>query len=111
MLSRSHRLSGEQFDFVMEKGQVVHTPLFWSRFVKQDGPLKVAVICPQKIARTAVKRNQFRRKVYSSIRAFRENALQGYQVIVCIKEPVFKASPKELVEQVRIIFVKMGLMK
>jgi ribonuclease P protein component len=111
MLSRSHRLSGEQFDFVMEKGKVVHTPFFWSRFVKQDGPLKIAVTCPQKIAKTAVKRNLYRRKVYSAVRLFRDSAIQGQQVIICIKEPVLKALPKEIVEEVKLLFVKMGLMK
>jgi ribonuclease P protein component len=111
MLSRSYRLSGEQLNQVMEKGKVVHSPFFWARFTKNDGQSRIAVISPSKIVKTAVGRNQIRRKVYSVIRDFRENILPGYRIVVCVKEPIIKADAKVISEQARIIFVKTGLLK
>lgn len=111
MLPRSQKLSTKQLNLVMEKGKVVHSPFFWSRFIKQDGELKIAVICPQKIAKTAVKKNLIRRKVYSAIDLFINNLELGYHVIVCVKEPILKASPIEICNQAKAIFVKSGIMK
>lgn len=111
MLPRSQRLSTKQVNLVMEKGKVVHTPFFWSRFVKQEGELKIAVICPQKIAKTAVKRNLIRRKVYSAIGLFINKMELGYHIIVCVKESILKSSPIDIDNQTKAIFVKSGIMK
>jgi len=111
MLSRLHRLSSEQLNLVIERGKVVHSPFFWVRFSKNEGQSKIAVISPSKTIKTAVKRNEIRRKVYAVIRDFYRNLLQGYHVVVCVKEPVIGVDANILKEQVRVVFVKTGLLK
>lgn len=111
MLSRSNRLSGEQLNLVIEKGKVLHSPFFWLRFRKEDGLSRFAVLSPVKIVKTAVKRNYFRRKVYSIIRSFQDGIISGQHIVICPKEPAIKADMATLAEQVREIFVKSGLLK
>jgi ribonuclease P protein component len=111
MLPNSQRLSTKQFEEVLKKGRVAHNPLFWLRTLKIQGNTKVSVICPQKIAKSAVKRNEIRRRIYNQIRLFVNNLLTEYQCIVCPKETINKSSDQQINEAIKDIFVKGGLLK
>lgn len=122
MLPNTKRLSTKQFEEVLKKGRVVHNPLFWLRFFEANKVVsksaskvtpitKVAVICPQKVAKSAVARNKIRRTVYDQVGVFVDQLSAGYDCIVCAKEPYTKATDAESIEQLRNIFVKAGLLK
>lgn len=111
MLSRSQRLSGEQLEEVLKKGKVIHTPFFWIRLYKQPGIARVAVLSPQKLLKTAVLRNRFRRKIYEIIGSFKKEMAKDYHLVVCMKEPILKADKDAMQEKTREIFVKAGVLK
>ena len=111
MLPNSQRLSTKQFEEVLKKGRVVHNPLFWLRILKTDGNTKIAVISPQKIAKSAVKRNEIRRRIYNQITLFVNNLINEHQCIICPKETINKSSDQQINEAIKDIFVKGGLLK
>jgi RNase P protein component len=109
MLPRSKRLSSEQLDLVMKTGKVVHTPSFWLRIIKNEGQTRFSAIVPQKIASKASQRVGYRRKMYNAIALICGSLpLSGYQMVLCLKTKTEKDS---LLEEVKEIFVKAGLIK
>ncbi len=111
MLSRSKKLTVKQFEYVLKKGQVFHSPFFWLRSTKIDGVTKVAVICPQKVARSAVMRNQIRRKIYLIVQNLYNQLQPNFQVILCVKDSIAKADQETIQEKTKEIFVKASLLK
>jgi ribonuclease P protein component len=111
MLPNSQRLSVKQFEEVLKKGRVVHNPLFWLRILKTEGNTKVSVISPQKVAKSAVKRNEIRRKIYNIVRNYIDLLPNEHRLILCPKETTNKAEDKQILDSVKDIFVKGGLLK
>jgi len=52
---------------VIEKGKIIHSPLFTLRYLGDQPAVRFAAIMPKKIAKTAVARNTARRRVYAAI--------------------------------------------
>jgi ribonuclease P protein component len=111
MLPNSQRLSVKQFEEVLKKGRVVHNPLFWLRILAIEGKTKVSVICPQKVAKSAVQRNLIRRNIYRLVQGFIGQLPNHYQCILCPKETINKATVEQISQATKDIFVKGGLLK
>ena len=111
MLPNSQRLTTKQFEEVLKKGRVVHNPLFWLRILSVQGGTKVSVICPQKIAKSAVERNEVRRKIYNQMRLLVNQLTMNSQCILCPKEAINKINDQQLADSIKDIFVKGGLLK
>lgn len=111
MLSSSQRLATKQLEEVLKKGKVIHSSFFWLRFTKNNSSTRISVIVPQKIVKSAVVRNNLRRKVYNSISLFVNKIKQGCHIIVCIKDPVIKAETLQIQEKAKEIFVATGLLE
>lgn len=112
MLSRIQRVSTKQFEEIMKKGRVVHSPLFIARIVPLENaePSKFAAVAPAKIAKTAVIRNRTRRVIYESIRSFLSDIKDGNIVAVFAKPPLLTAGSKEIRVGLKELFVKAGLL-
>ena len=86
MTSRSHRLSTKQFNEVISKGKVFHSPLFLMRALQTgEGPARIAAAVPVKIGKTAVIRNNLRRKVYEAVRPLLSDIKEGLHIILFAK--------------------------
>ena len=65
MLPKIKRLNTALFKKVIDTGRSLHSELFIIRSVKDKSLLKFSVSVPKKISKTAVLRNQIRRRVYT----------------------------------------------
>jgi ribonuclease P protein component len=110
MLSRSQRISVEQFNSIMEKGRVSHSSLFLIRAVSGRDDTRVAAVAPQKVFKTAVVRNRVRRRMYEAIRLIEMNIKPGTQVIVFAKVAASGKKPIELGADMKALFVKAGIL-
>ena len=110
MLPSSQRLATKQLEEVLKKGKVIHSPFFWLKFICAKNK-HISVIAPQKIIKSAVMRNNIRRKVYNAIKLFINDIKQDLHVVVCVKEPVIKAETIQIQEKAREIFSIAKLLK
>jgi RNase P protein component len=74
MLKKSSRLTSQEVNLVLEKGQSINLflpkgqkPLISAKFLAKSGPFKAAAIAPKAVAKSAVVRNRLRRAVYRAI--------------------------------------------
>ncbi len=112
MLSRSQRVTTKEFEEVLQKGRVAHSPLFVIRFSQGgEGAARVAAVAPQKIAKTAVIRNKTRRKVYAIVHGLSAQLKSGLTIIIFAKQPALAAKPAELKEALQGVFVKAGVLR
>ena len=113
MLPSSQRLSVEQFNSVMEKGRVSHSSVFLMRSLKDAsfGKPKISVVVPQKIAKTAVSRNRYRRKMYEAVQVIYPSLSDGFRAIVFAKSTILDLEFAVIAKEMKEIFVKSGLLK
>lgn len=111
MLPSSQRLSVEQFNDVMKRGKVSHSPLFIIRTVKVDGKTAISAVAPQKIAKKAVERNKIRRIMYETIMPLMKSVVTGYNIVIIAKDTAVNAKFNDLLDGMKEIFVKAGLLK
>lgn len=110
MLPSSQRLATKQLEEVLKKGKVVHSSFFWLKFIYTKNK-RISVITPQKIIKSAVMRNNIRRKVYNAVKLFINEVKQDLHVVICVKEPVIKAETIQIQEKTKEIFNIAKLLK
>jgi ribonuclease P protein component len=116
MISRSHRLSTKQFNEVIKKGRVTHSPLFLMRVLQiGEGPTRIAAAVPVKVARKAVSRNAMRRKVYEAVRPLLSDIKEGFNIILFAKTinmPANKSLTVALISNdLKGLFVKAAILR
>ena len=112
MLPRSQRLSVEQFNQVMEKGRITHSPLFIVRSVTvPDDDTGVSAVAPQKIFKKATQRTKLRRQIYEAIQPIFDLIKPHTHAVVFAKNVTDKAEFESLEKEIKEIFVKAGLLK
>lgn len=89
-----------QFEIVMKKGKMVHSPLFSLYYLA--GTKEYAVVTPKKVSKKAVIRNRNRRRVREILRKMSDE-LRGGSHIVIIKKDLAAIPHRQLVEEVRKI--------
>lgn len=67
MISKKHRLTTQRFDAVFSRGVVFRSKNFLIRALPDSPTPAFAVVVGKKIAKTAVQRNTFRRKVFQCL--------------------------------------------
>jgi ribonuclease P protein component len=103
MLPKKKRVTKEQFLTIMKQGGTLSVPLFMFRYIPQKTP-QYAFVAPKTIAKSAVDRNRMRRQGY--------NALIGQTLKPCVgiffyKKEAQKASPKDIKDNVAMVFSKI----
>ena len=122
MISHSHRLSTKQFNEVIKKGRVFHSPLFLMRVLQTgEGPARIAAVVPVKIGKTAVIRNALRRKTYEAVGPLLSKIKEGLSVILFAKTIANGSNPKSRSEKtltgalisddLKGLFVKAGILR
>ncbi len=82
MLSKKNRLTRSEFSEYFKQGKRFHSPLF-TLVYQQNNTLKASAVISKKIAKTAVARNKFRRRVYSVFEvSARQKPFSG--IFICI---------------------------
>lgn len=95
----------------MAKGKVSHSLFFLLRTLIVGKPTRVSVVVPQKIGKTAVIRNKLRRKVYEAVRPLFSLVAPDVYIIIFAKSSALSASFAELQREIRVAFVKAGVLK
>jgi len=99
----------------MEKGRVYHSSLFLLRVYKTDElksvPPKISAVVPNKVLKTAVKRNYLRRKMYEAVQKIYPEIRTGMHIIVFSKNTAATISFEQLCIGMKEIFVKAGLLR
>lgn len=111
MLRSSERLTVPLFKEVMDKGKLVHSPLFSAKLLKTTGTSRYSVAVSKKVAKNAVDRNRIRRRVYSAIRTLAPRLPRGINGVFMAKAGVLTGSFKSVAHGVEEIFVKSGILK
>jgi len=111
MLPRNKRNSTKIFTEIIKKGNFFHSDFFIIRSIKSEGNSRFSISVPKKIAKTAVERNQIKRRIYSIVKKLNDKLNKGFNIIIIIKEKAVKASFEELNKEIELNFVKSKFLK
>ena len=113
MLRRAQRVTKDLFDEAIQKGRVLHSPLFVVRVLHQAGlgSSRIAAVAPVKVAKTSVLRHRIRRRIYEAVRPDMTSLTKDHVVIIMAKQTVIAAEFADLKRAVHDIFVKAGLLR
>jgi ribonuclease P protein component len=105
MLPKKKRVTKEIFQTITKGGKTFSTPFFLFFYTRTDIP-QYAFVAPQKIFKTAVIRNKYRRIGYNILNSI--HIKQGSGVFFYKKE-VLGATHPEIKENILFILKKVGL--
>lgn len=100
MLPKKERLSRQEFNRFFSLGKRTHSPAFQVVY-SPYAELHVSVVVPKKIAKSAVKRNKIRRRMYDIVRRYRAEVGVVGVFIFLVKPAVLTLSYQKLREEVR----------
>jgi len=98
MLSKSRRLTADDFKQFPRNAETVHTPVFVMR-VAPDAPesyTRFGVVISQKVARTAVARHRLKRRVHGMLESVIHDVADGYAVVFYMKQEAVNTTSEEL---------------
>jgi ribonuclease P protein component len=100
----------------MEKGKIIHSPLFIARILSGQTDTRIAAVAPQKIFKKAVTRNKVKRIIYLALRSIqglstKESLKNGNHILILAKLNALKAPRAEMESDLKAIFVKAGIMR
>ena len=112
MLRSSHRVGRESFAEVMKGGYKISTPLFLVRYIKNnDRTFRCSAVVSKKIEKTAVNRNNFRRRVYHAVHEIIKDGPfpKAHTVIFFARVSLKKISFESLKSEIKDILGKTAL--
>lgn len=95
MFKKAERLSRSEFTDYFSHGVRKHTKHI-TAVVSPLKARKVAVVVGKKVAKSAVKRNRLKRRIYATLRKMLAKEYQG--VIIVIVKPTFATLPRKTAE-------------
>ncbi len=117
MLPANRRLTTEFFEETIA-GRSFHSPLLSIKVILSSKisenlskKSRFAVAASKKYFKTAISRNNARRRVYATISSLLSHIADGFFVVILIKPEALKLKPAELRSAVGTIFDKAGIMK
>jgi len=111
MLKKAQRLSAKQLEEVMKKGSVSHSSLFLLRYLSGQKDTRIAAVLSKKIGKTAVVRNNTRRRIYAAVRPLVHSVVNGVHIVIFAKQDLAMIKVADLAEEMKGVFKKVRLMK
>lgn len=111
MLPRKERLTKTVFNTVLEKGRVIHSPLFLLRILGGQKNTGISAVASKKIAKTAVERNRIRRLIYRGVGPLMSSIISGTHVIVFAKQAMNETKAATITDDLKSVFAKARIMK
>lgn len=113
MLERKNRVGRGYFAEVMKGGSKISTPVFLVRYRRQTTgqAFKCSVVVSKKIAKSAVDRNNFRRRVYAAINEIINTTpvcAGPYTAIFFVKSDLEKMSFNALKDVIKVILMSIN---
>jgi ribonuclease P protein component len=109
MLPRSKRVSTKLFAEVLKKGKTHHSPHFSLRIVKnsEEKVSRFSVSVPKKVEKTAVKRNNVRRRALAVIEQNFKAIPAGFNGIFFAKSGAYSLTSPKLKEEISFLLKKI----
>lgn len=85
MLKKSLRLTTKELENVLKTGNVVHSPLFTLRYIKDQNSTKYAVVVAKKIIGSSVGRHAAKRLIYDLIPSVASRITPGVWAAIFVK--------------------------
>jgi ribonuclease P protein component len=111
MLPANRRLTTEFFEETIA-GRSFHSPLVSIKAIKKSATkTRFAVAPAKKNFKTAVSRNNARRRVYAAVSSLLSRIADGFFVVILVKPEALKLKQPELRSVIANILDKAGIMK
>jgi len=113
MLPRSKRVTTELFKKITERGFSVHTPVFSMRFLSETTlcPSRFSVVVPKKVLKSAVKRNNLKRRVSAVLRKVYPSLKDSFIGVIYAKNATVTLPYKELLSGTEELFKRAHIIK
>ncbi len=110
MLPKKRRIKKKKdFDDIFKKGKTIKNAFFIIKIKSNELSFsRFAFIAPSKIFKKATERNEIKRRVVEAIKSV--SVLDGYDVVVLIKEDVKRSSYKEIKNKMEEVLNKAELL-
>lgn len=92
MFKKQHRLTSREFDVFFKEGKRIPSPVGQLIYAESE-LLKVSVVVPKKVIKTAVGRNRLRRQTYHLLKSLLDNKTGIY--ILIFNKNILKKSTEE----------------
>jgi len=112
MLPRARRVSKTIFPLILRRGAVRHSPVLSLRFlVGTSAPFKAkfSVIVSNKVSKSAVERNLWKRRSRAAICKFENQVKDNYYCLLYLKPEIKTLSFGQLSEKIKDIFYQAKL--
>ena len=100
MLKKENRLTTKEFDLVFKKGKKSFSKNFMFIKAEGKGSLKISTTVSKKIYKTAVKRNEARRKIYKILRENLEKIPQDFWATLIMIKPILEIEKEILKKEI-----------
>lgn len=100
MFKKQNRLSSREFEYFFKHGKRHYSPSL-QIIIASTEDLKVAVVVPKKILKSAVSRNRVRRRLYHILRPMLEN-YRGVFIFI-IKKGILEKTNDEIKTELNLI--------
>tara|TARA_B100002051_G_scaffold276694_1_gene326976 strand:- start:19921 stop:20250 length:330 start_codon:yes stop_codon:yes gene_type:complete len=97
MFKKSNRLTTAEFSELYRSGKKKHFPHL-SITLGQNSGTKVSVVAGKKVAKSAVRRNLLKRRVYSILRKMDEQQSLGEMIVIL--KPTFSGLARKTAEEI-----------
>lgn len=109
MLSRKERLTRSEFNRFFSVGKRLHSPSLTLIFAPHER-FQASAVIGKKVAKTAVSRNKFRRRVYDVFERYHRNGLNTGVFICIAKQPASSLPYAALKEELGELIHKSGVL-
>ena len=104
MLKKSQKLNSKEHKKLVSSGKIKHGKFLMLQLLNNDEEItKCAVVVSKKIHKSAVKRNQNRRKVFDILQNIYPQLKQGYLFAFVVRKNIDELSQEELTQEISFL--------
>jgi ribonuclease P protein component len=110
MALKRRRISKKLFDQVLRGGNVLHSPHFTFRFLKnEENCYTIGVVASKKVARKAVGRNKLKRRGYEATYRLQDQIKSSFIGILFVKKGLDEIPFQDVVVELETVLKKANL--
>lgn len=106
MLPKKERLDTKRFDEIIASGRNINAGAFYLKALNNDS-LRFSVVIPKKVAKNAIKRHVFKRRVFNIIRENKALFPAGDYIVFANKE-VLDMNVEQITENIKNMAQKLA---
>ncbi len=111
MLSKSQRMTQNEFDSVYDDGQSVSGSVGYIKFIEFNGKSKFSCVAPKNEVAQSTTRNQIRRRGYATLEEILDCIPEGYRIIWFLPASAEEIEFSELKKGIRKVLKKADIIE